>query len=69
MIEQQSMELDRARRLAMVIAIQKKLEAAAARPTLDHRLDYFTHWPHVKGFVPHNNIFNFGRMQDVWTDR
>jgi peptide/nickel transport system substrate-binding protein len=69
MLDQQSMELDPAKRLAQVVAIQKQLEQDAARPTLDVRLDYFTHWPHVKGLVAHHNIFNFGRMQEVWRDR
>jgi peptide/nickel transport system substrate-binding protein len=69
MIEQQSQELDPAKRLAHVVAIQKQLEQDAARPTLDSRLDYFTVWPHVKNMVPHHNIFNFGRMQEVWRDK
>jgi peptide/nickel transport system substrate-binding protein len=69
MIDQQSAELDPAKRLAQVVAIQKQLEEDAARPTLDVRLDYFTVWPHVKGLVPHHNIFNFGRMQEVWRDK
>src|SRR5207247_435805 len=62
MIDQQSMELDPAKRLALVIAVQKQLEQDAARPTLDQRLDYFTVWPHVKNMVPHHNTLNFGRM-------
>jgi hypothetical protein len=45
------------------------VEADAARPLLDWRLDYFTVWPHVKGLVPHDNIYNFGRMADVWRDK
>jgi hypothetical protein len=53
----------------MVIAIQKKLEEDAARPLLDHRIDYFTVWPHVKNLIPHHNIFNFARMQEVWSDK
>ena len=61
--------IDPAKRLAQVVAIQKQLELDAARPTLDSRLDYFTVWPHVKNMVPHNNIFNFGRMQEVWRDK
>ena len=55
--------------MAQVVAVQKQLEEDAGRPTLDVRLDYFTVWPHVKGLVPHHNIFNFGRMQEVWRDR
>jgi len=68
MLDQQSMELDPAKRLAQVAAIQKQLEEDAARPTLDTRLDYFTVWPHVKNLVPHHNIFNFGRMENVWRE-
>ena len=50
-------------------ALQKKLEEEAPRPILDWRLDYFAHWPYVQNMVPHNNIYNFGRMQDVWRDK
>ena len=43
--------------------------AGRARPILAQRLDYFAHWPHVKGLVPHNNVYNFSRFQDVWRDK
>ena len=69
MIAQQSQELNSAKRLVLVQAIQKKLEEDAARPILDWKLDYFTVWPHVKNLVPHQSIYNFGRMQDVWRDK
>jgi peptide/nickel transport system substrate-binding protein len=68
MIETQSQEIDPKKRLTQVWAIQKKLEADAARPILGWRLDYFTIWPHVKNLVPHQSIYNFGRMQEVWRD-
>jgi peptide/nickel transport system substrate-binding protein len=68
MIETQSQEIDPKKRLAQVWAIQKKLEDDAARPILGWRLDYFTVWPHVKNLVPHQSIYNFGRMQEVWRD-
>jgi hypothetical protein len=32
-------------------------------------LDFFARWPYVKGLVPHNNIYNYGRLQEVWLDR
>ena len=67
-IDAQSQELDAKKRLAQVWAIQKKLEQDAARPILGWRLDYLTVWPHVKNFVPHQSIYNFGRMQEVWRD-
>jgi hypothetical protein len=35
---------------------------------LDWRLDYLVVWPHVKNFIPHQSIYNFGRMQEVWRD-
>lgn len=66
LIDQQSQELDPAKRLALVREIQMKLEQAAARPALDWRLDYFTVWPHVKNLVPHHSIYGWGRLQDVW---
>lgn len=69
MVDQQSQELDPKKRLAMVYAIQKKLEADAARPILDWKLDHFTVWPHVKNLIPHQSIYNFGRMQEVWSDK
>ena len=66
LIDQQSRELDAKKRLAIVQAIQRKLEEDAARPMLDWRLDYFTVWPHVRNLVPHQSIYNWGRMQEVW---
>jgi len=69
MLDRQSQELDAKKRLEQVIAIQKRFEQDAARPVLAQRLDYFAHWPHVKGLVPHNNVYNFSRFQDVWLDK
>jgi len=69
MVEQQSQELDPKKRLALVQQIQKKLEADAARPMLAWRVDHFTVWPHVKNLIPHQSIYNFGRMQEVWIDK
>jgi peptide/nickel transport system substrate-binding protein len=69
LIDQQSQELNPQKRLELVLALQKKIEEDAPRPILDWRLDYFTHWPYVHNMIPHNNIYNFGRMQDVWRDK
>ena len=68
LIDAQSGELDPKKRMALIGRIQKQLEDEAARPVLSWRLDYFTVWPHVKNMVPHQSIFNFGRMQEVWRD-
>jgi ABC-type transport system substrate-binding protein len=46
-----------------------KLEADVARPMLGWRKEYFTQWPYVKNLVPHNALYNYGRMQDVWLDK
>ncbi len=69
LFERQSQELDPKKRVEQVVAIQKRLEQDAARPILAQRLDYFAHWPHVKGLAPHHNVYNFTRFQDVWRDK
>jgi len=69
LFDQQSQELDPAKRMAQVQAIQRKLGAASVRPTLAWRLDYFARWPYVKNLTPHHSIYGWGRMQDVWLDR
>jgi len=69
LIDQQSQELDPAKRLALVHVIQRKLEEAAVRQVLGWRLDYYTVWPYVKNLVPHQSIYSWGRMQEVWLDK
>ena len=69
LIDQQSQELDPKKRIALVHEIQAKLEETAVRPVLGWRLDYFTVWPHVKNLVPHQSIYGWGRMQEVWRDK
>jgi len=69
LIDQQSQELDRAKRLKIVWEIQRKIESDVARPMLSWRKEYFAHWPYVKNLVAHNSLYNYGRMQDVWLDK
>ena len=69
LIDLQSQELVREKRLRLVWEIERKLEADVARPMLGWRKEYFTQWPHVKNLVPHNSLYNYGRMQEVWLDR
>ena len=69
LFDQQSQELNAAKRLALVQTIQRKLGAAALRPALAWRLDYFARWPSVKNLTPHHSIYGWGRLQDVWLDR
>jgi peptide/nickel transport system substrate-binding protein len=68
-IEAQSQELNRAKRLTLVADIQRTLEAEVARPMLGWRNEYFAQYPYVKNLVPHNALYNYGRMQEVWLDR
>ena len=68
LIEQQSQERDPEKRLALVRQIQRKLEMDVARPVMGWRLDYNARWPHVHNVVPHQSIYNYGRLQDVWMD-
>ncbi|MBI4593969.1 MAG: ABC transporter substrate-binding protein [Candidatus Rokubacteria bacterium] len=69
LIDQQSQELDQKKRYALVAEIQKKLELDGARPLMGWRVDHYAQWPHVKNLVPHHNIYNWGRMQEVWLDK
>jgi peptide/nickel transport system substrate-binding protein len=69
LIDQQSQELDTKKRMELVRQIQIKLEEDGARPIMGWRLDYFPMAPHVKNLVPHNNIYNYGRKQEVWLDK
>ena len=69
LIERQSQEINRKKRLELVREIDRKLQNDGARPILGHILDYYLFWPYVKGLVPHNNIYNYGRLQDVWLDK
>jgi len=69
LIDLQSQEVDRDKRLKLVWEIQKRLEADVARPMLGWRKEYFTQWPYVKNLVPHHSLYNWGRMQDVWLDK
>ena len=69
LIDLQSAELDPAKRLKIVWEIQRKLDADVARPMLSWRKEYFAQWPYVKNLVPHNSLYNYSRMQEVWLDR
>jgi peptide/nickel transport system substrate-binding protein len=69
LIDGQSAELNRDKRLKLNWDIQRKLENDVARPMLGWRNEYFTRWPYVRNLVPHNNLYNYARMQEVWLDR
>ena len=67
---EQSQTLDRAKRLALVNEIDRKLQADGARPILGWGKQHWVAWPHVKGWALHeNSIYNVSRRQDVWLDK
>jgi peptide/nickel transport system substrate-binding protein len=67
---EQSQTLDRGKRLALVNEIDRKLQADGARPILGWAKQHYVLWPHVKGWVVHeNSIYNVSRRQDVWLDK
>jgi peptide/nickel transport system substrate-binding protein len=69
LMERTSEEMDPAKRLALAKEVDRKLQTDVARIVLGHAVDFALFWPHVKGYVPHHNAFNYGRMQDVWLDK
>ena len=69
LIEQQSQELDPAKRMAQVAQIQRKLEEDGARPTMGWRVDRFAHHAYVKNLVPHQVVYNCCRLQETWLDK
>ncbi len=70
LIAEQSQTIDRAKRLALVQDIDRRLQADAARPILGWGKQHWAHWPHVKGWAVHeNSIYNVSRRQDIWLDK
>jgi peptide/nickel transport system substrate-binding protein len=65
----ESQEPNKKKRMELVHELDRLLQNDGAKPILGHIVDYMMYWPYVKGLVPHNNIFNYGRMQDVWLDK
>jgi peptide/nickel transport system substrate-binding protein len=70
MIDQQSMETDRAKRKQMVNEIDKRLTERVVRPIL-YYMRQATCWrPEVKGIKQMaNSIYNGWRFEDVWLDK
>ncbi len=69
MFSAQSSELNPAKRLALVKAIDSRLQTEVARVILAHRVERLVTWPYVKNLVVHQSIYNHWRMQDVWLDK
>ncbi|MFN3745159.1 MAG: ABC transporter substrate-binding protein [Hyphomicrobiaceae bacterium] len=70
LIEQQSTITDVAERKKVVWKIEQILNDDLARPVIYHDRAATCWWPHVKGFVGHeNSIYNNWRLEDVWLDK
>ena len=69
LIEKQSQIIEQSKRLALVREIDKRLQRDGARLMLGWSKEYVVMWPHVKNLIPHQSIYNYGRMQEVWLDK
>ena len=69
MIDKQSETVDKKKRLKLVQEIDKRLQLEGARFMLGHSKESFLMQPYVKNLVPHQSVYNYGRMQEVWLDK
>ena len=69
LIEKQSQTTDQQKRLQLVNEIDKRLQLDGARLMLGWSKEYVVMWPFVNNLVPHQSIYNYGRMQEVWLDK
>jgi peptide/nickel transport system substrate-binding protein len=69
LIEEQSQTLDPAKRLQLVHDLDTRLQLEGARLLLGWSKEYYLMWPFVRNLVPHQSVYNYGRMQEVWLDK
>ena len=70
LIDEQSMEVNQAKRNIMVFEIERRLAEDVARPILYHNRSGTCWHPYVKGYTPMiNSIYNNHRMEGIWLDR
>ena len=69
LIEEQSQTLDPAKRLQLVHDLDIRLQLEGARLLLGWSKEYYLMWPFVKNLIPHQSVYNYGRMQEVWLDK
>ncbi|MBI4081467.1 MAG: ABC transporter substrate-binding protein [Candidatus Lambdaproteobacteria bacterium] len=67
--DRQSVMTNAAARLKLVHDIDERLMRDVARVVLGYLVDYNAMRPYVKNYVPHQTLFSFYRMQDVWLDK
>ncbi len=69
LIDEQSETLDPANRLKLVQDLDTRLQLEGARLLLGWGKEYFLMWPYVKNLVPHQSVYNYGRLQEVWLEK
>ncbi len=69
LIDEQSQTPDFAKRLRLVHDLDTRLQLEGARIILGWAKEYYLMWPYVKNLIPHQSVYNYGRMQEVWLDR
>jgi peptide/nickel transport system substrate-binding protein len=69
LFHKQSAERDFKKRLKLVHQIDYQLQKDVARPMLFHGVAYTAWYSHVKNIIPHQNLYNAWRMQEVWIDK
>jgi peptide/nickel transport system substrate-binding protein len=70
LIDEQSRQIDKKKRMELVWKIEKILIEDAARPIIFHGFAGTCWHPHVKGHVLHqNSIYNNWRFENVWLDK
>jgi peptide/nickel transport system substrate-binding protein len=69
LIDKQSETTDQKKRIQLVQELDKRLQLDGARFLLGHSEEYYLMQPYVKNLIPHQSIYNFGRMQEVWLDK
>jgi peptide/nickel transport system substrate-binding protein len=70
LIDQQSAETDKQKRLELVWKIENLINEDVARPIIYHDRSGTCRHPYVKGFVSHKNgIYSNWRFEDVWLDK
>ena len=69
LIDKQSETTDQKKRIQLVQELDKRLQLEGARFILGHNKEYYIMQPYVKNVIPHQSIYNFGRMQEVWLDK
>jgi peptide/nickel transport system substrate-binding protein len=69
LVDRQSQTLAPGERLTLVRQIDERMVNDVARVVFGFRIFYNARWPHVKDYVPHQALYNYGRLQEVWLDQ